>query len=142
MTPKQQRFVEEYLVDLNATQAALRAGYSEKTAYSIGPENLKKPEIAAAIEAAQNKTSEKLDITREWILERLKENAERAMQATQVFDKEGNPTGEYTYQGNVANKALELLGKQQGMFREKVDHNVGGTVRVVFAREGSRRTAG
>ena len=45
LTPKQQRFVEEYLIDLNATQAAIRASYSEKTAYSVGHENLKKPEI-------------------------------------------------------------------------------------------------
>ena len=48
MTPKQEIFVREYAIDLNATQAAIRAGYSEKTAYSIGQENLKKPEIAAA----------------------------------------------------------------------------------------------
>jgi len=55
LTPKQQRFVEEYLIDLNATQAAIRAGYSEKTAYSVGHENLKKPEIQKAIEEAQGK---------------------------------------------------------------------------------------
>lgn len=142
LTPKQQRFVEEYLIDLNATQAAIRAGYSEKTAQQIGSENLLKPVIAAEITTRQAKVSESLEITREWVLTRLKENADRAMQAEQVVDREGNPTGEYTYQGNVANKALELLGKQMGMFREKVDHNVGGAVRVVFAREGSRRTAG
>ncbi|MBA9078310.1 terminase small subunit [Rufibacter quisquiliarum] len=51
LTDKQQRFCEEYLVDLNATQAAIRAGYSEKTAYSMGWENLRKPEIRAAIDA-------------------------------------------------------------------------------------------
>ena len=45
LTAKQERFVQEYLVDLNATQAAIRAGYSRKTAYSIGEENLKKPDI-------------------------------------------------------------------------------------------------
>lgn len=49
MNDRQARFVEEYLVDFNATQAAIRAGYSAKTAYSIGPENLKKPEISEAI---------------------------------------------------------------------------------------------
>lgn len=49
LTPKQARFVDEYLVDFNATQAAIRAGYSEKTAYSIGWENLRKPEIKKAI---------------------------------------------------------------------------------------------
>ena len=53
LTPKQRRFIEEYLIDLNATQAAIRAGYSEKTAYSIGQENLRKPVIAEAIAAAK-----------------------------------------------------------------------------------------
>ena len=55
LTPKQQLFVAEYLVDLNATQAAVRAGYSEKTAYSVGHENLKKPEVAAAIQEAMDR---------------------------------------------------------------------------------------
>ncbi len=50
LTPKQQLFVDEYLIDLNATKAAIRAGYSEKTAYSIGQENLNKPDIAEAID--------------------------------------------------------------------------------------------
>ena len=50
LNKKQQRFVTEYLIDLNSTQAAIRAGYSTKTAYSIGQENLKKPEIKTAIE--------------------------------------------------------------------------------------------
>lgn len=50
MTKKQKRFCDEYLIDCNATQAAIRAGYSEKTAYSIGVENLKKPEIKSYIE--------------------------------------------------------------------------------------------
>ena len=45
LTEKQKRFCDEYLIDLNATQAAIRAGYSPDTAYSIGQENLKKPEI-------------------------------------------------------------------------------------------------
>ncbi len=51
LTQKQQRFVDEYLVDLNATQAAVRAGYSEQTARRIGPENLSKPDIAEAVAA-------------------------------------------------------------------------------------------
>ena len=58
MTEKQKLFCEEYLIDLNATQAALRAGYSEKTAYSIGNENLKKPEIQEYI---QKRLKEKED---------------------------------------------------------------------------------
>lgn len=68
LTDKQARFVEEYLIDLNATQAAIRAGYSEKTAQVIGAENLSKPMIADAIAKARKKTSDKLEITRERVL--------------------------------------------------------------------------
>lgn len=68
LTPKQQRFVDEYLTDLNATQAAIRAGYSEKTAKDIGCENLAKPNIAAAIQIAREKTAAKLEVTRERVL--------------------------------------------------------------------------
>jgi len=68
MSPKQQRFVAEYLVDMNATQAAIRAGYSAKTAYSIGQENLNKPEIAAAIAVARGKVAEKLDLSAERVI--------------------------------------------------------------------------
>ncbi len=71
LTPKQQRFVDEYLVDLNATQAAIRAGYSAKTAHSMGAENLIKPEVQKAIQAAQAKLSASLNITQEAVLKRL-----------------------------------------------------------------------
>ena len=62
-TPKQARFVEEYLVDLNATQAAIRAGYSKKTARQVASENLTKPDIQEAIAAAQDDRSERTGIT-------------------------------------------------------------------------------
>lgn len=71
LTAKQQRFVEEYLIDLNATQAAIRAGYSENTAYSIGNENLSKPEIADAIAKAKAERSERTQIDADWVLRRL-----------------------------------------------------------------------
>ena len=71
LTQKQQRFCDEYLVDLNATQAALRAGYSKKTAYSIGVENLRKPEIQAEIQKRQNRLRNKLEITQEKVLREL-----------------------------------------------------------------------
>lgn len=71
MTPKQQRFVEEYLVDLNATQAAIRAGYSADTAHSIGHENLNKPEIAAGVAEAQAKRSMRTNITQDQVLREL-----------------------------------------------------------------------
>lgn len=71
LTPKQARFVQEYLVDLNATQAAIRSGYSAKTAKSIGQENLTKPDIVSAIETAQNKRAESVGITAERVLREL-----------------------------------------------------------------------
>lgn len=75
LTPKQQRFVAEYLIDLNATQAAVRAGYSAKTASSIGEQNLRKLEIASAIAEAQEKRSERTAIDADWVLKRLAEEA-------------------------------------------------------------------
>ncbi|OAE52868.1 terminase [Achromobacter insolitus] len=71
LTDKQRRFVDEYLVDLNATQAAIRAGYSEKTAYSIGNENLSKPDIAEAIQEAQAERSKRTEITQDMVLREL-----------------------------------------------------------------------
>lgn len=71
LTAKQRAFVREYLLDLNATQAAIRAGYSEKTAYSVGHENLSKPEIVAAIDAAMKLRAERTDITADRVLKEL-----------------------------------------------------------------------
>lgn len=148
LTARQERFVDEYLVDLNATQAAIRAGYSEKTAEQIGYQLLQKTSVAAAVAAKQQARSEKTELDERWILERLRENVERSMVAVpvMVFDrdkKEMVETGEYTYQGNVANKALELIGKHRGMFAERHEHRHGGavTVRVRIEREGRRVTA-
>ena len=62
---------------------------------------------------------DKATVSKTWILERLKENVERAMTLKPVLDKDGNPTGEYQYNGFVANKALELLGREIGMFVER-----------------------
>ena len=71
LTPKQRRFVNEYLIDLNATQAAIRAGYSKKTAQQIGAENLSKPVIQAEIQKRQVKLQNKLEITQERVLQEL-----------------------------------------------------------------------
>lgn len=71
LTEKQARFVAEYLVDLNATEAAKRAGYSEKTAYSIGFENLRKPEIQEAIAEAMDARAKRTSITQDRVLQEL-----------------------------------------------------------------------
>lgn len=71
MTRKQKLFIEEYLIDLNATQAAIRAGYSPDTAYSIGQENLKKPEIKARIDKAMAKRSRRTGVSADRVLMEL-----------------------------------------------------------------------
>jgi phage terminase small subunit len=71
LTPKQQRFVAEYLIDLNATQAAVRAGYSKRTAHVIGAENLTKPDIALAIREAQDERAERVKVSQDDVLREL-----------------------------------------------------------------------
>lgn len=88
LTPKMQRFVEEYLVDLNATQAAIRAGYSEKTARAIGSENLSKPVIQLAIEEAQAKRSERTQITADQVLSELALIAKSDIRDLMEWDEE------------------------------------------------------
>lgn len=71
LTEKQKMFVVEYLVDLNATQAAIRAGYSEKTAYRTGADNLKKPQIQAELEKAMKAREKRTEITQDRVLKEL-----------------------------------------------------------------------
>ena len=71
MTNKQQLFVDEYLIDLNATQAAIRAGYSQKTAQEIGSENLSKPIIAKAVGKAFRARSHRTEITQDMVMQEL-----------------------------------------------------------------------
>jgi len=71
LTDKQERFCQEYILDLNKTQAAIRAGYSESTAGAIGHENLKKPEILARVEELQRERSEALNVDMYFVLSKL-----------------------------------------------------------------------
>ncbi|NCE63714.1 terminase small subunit [Pseudoflavonifractor sp. 524-17] len=89
LTPKQKRFVQEYLVDLNATAAAIRAGYSKKTAEVIGYENLRKPQIETAINQAIQEREKRTKITQDMV---LKETAKLAFfDIRKMFDKNGKP---------------------------------------------------
>lgn len=130
LTPKQALFVKEYLVDLNATQAAKRAGYSEKTAGVIGLENLGKPSISEAIKEQLDKRMNKVEITAEYVLSTIKNTIERCAQAEQVVDKDGSPTGEYKFDSAAVLKGSELLGKYLKLFTDKTEvSNPDGTMR-------------
>jgi len=88
MTPKQAAFVREYLIDLNAAAAARRAGYSERTARQMGDENLSKPDIAAAIAAAQAERAERTKVDSDWVLKRLADEADADL--ADIYDEIGN----------------------------------------------------
>lgn len=80
----------------------------------------KKPAVQARIAelkaAAEEETRKRYGVDRDWVLRKLIDNVDRSMQAQPVLDAEGNPTGEYRYDGATANRALELIGKEFGMF--------------------------
>lgn len=113
LNPRQQRFVAEYLVDLNATQAAIRAGYSKRTARSVGSENLAKPDIAAALAEAMTEKVETIEISSDLVLQGLLTEAQR--------------TGEGTSHGaRVA--AWRALGEYLKLFVQKHEHDHRGEI--------------
>lgn len=146
MTPKQQRFVDEYLIDLNATQAAIRAGYSVKTAAAIGAENLIKLEIAKAIEIAMAERSKRTEITSDYVLQSIVSTMERCKQVEPVLDRKGDPVEVETPDGSTAKayvfnamgvlKGAELLGKHLKLFTDKVEASGpdGAPLTVTFKR--------
>lgn len=127
LNEKQKLFCEEFLIDLNATQAAIRAGYSKKTARSIAAENLTKPYIQEYIKSLIEERKQKIKYTQEDLLKDLIEVKNRCMQAVPVmrYDKEEkgyiqaiNEYGEgiWKFDSMGANKALDMLGKHFGFF--------------------------
>lgn len=132
LTDKQTAFVREYLLDLNATQAAIRAGYSERTASRIGPQLLGKTCVREAIEKAQAKRARRVEVTQDYVLSNLVEVVERTMQRAPVTDRKGEQVTDedgravWTFDAKGANRALELLGKHLGIFTDKVRAEVSG----------------
>lgn len=121
LTDKQQRFVAEYLIDLNATQAAIRAGYSEKTAQEQGSRLLSNVMVAAAIQAAKDARSERTQVDADYVLRTIVDTIERCKQAEPVRDREGEATGEYKFDASAVLKGAELLGKHLKMFTDKTE---------------------
>lgn len=116
LRPKQQFFVDEYLIDFNATQAAIRAGYSAKTAEAIGLENLGKPLIAAAIKLAVDARKERTEITQDKVLTDIEAIKQDAMQ--KVADDDGSLV---MVNHTAALKACELQGKHLLMFGSRLE---------------------
>lgn len=149
MTQKQKRFIEEYLIDLNATQAAIRAGYSPVSAADIGSENLRKPDIRAHIDKKMAERSRRTGVNADRVVMELAKLA--FVNAADVINTEDATLREDALVEDTAAiqsvkvkviptqngegiereikmadkiKALELLGKHLGMFKDKVDVSV------------------
>lgn len=145
LTPKQAAFVIEYLKDLNGTQAAIRAGYSERTANEQASRLLANVNIATAVQKAMDERSERTKIDADFVLEGIKRVTQRCEQAEPVLDREGNPTGEYKFEASAALKGYELLGKHLKLFTEKSEVSgpngapVQGEVTIRFIRPGDAK---
>lgn len=148
LTAKQKRFIEEYLIDLNATQAAIRAGYSPHTAGAIGHENLNKPEIRARIDKALAERSKRTGINADRVVRELarialvnpanvidfdvatifddaSEDDLAAIASVKVktIPGENGDIVEREVRMYDKNRALELLGKHLGMFKDRLEIN-------------------
>ena len=120
LTPKQERFVAEYLVDLNATAAARRAGYKDP---NIGRQLITKNNVSEAIQAEKATRSARTELTQDYVLAKLKAIADR--EASDAPDSELKVSNQL--------RALELLGKHLGAFVERLDTDA--TVRIVLSPE-------
>lgn len=157
LTPKQTAFVAEYLVDLNATQAAIRAGYSVKSAARIGVELLNKTQVREAIAANQAKRAQRVEITADRVVSelariafadprdlmewgpsgvKLKDSAdltkEQAASVAEVSETTTKDGGSLKLKKHDKVKALELLGRHMGMFKDKVEAEISGGLVITW----------
>ena len=120
LTPKQERFVAEYLVDLNATAAARRAGYKDP---NIGRQLITKNNVSEAIQAEKAARSQRTELTQDYVLAKLKA----------IADREASDAPDSALKVSNQLRALELLGKHLGAFVERLDTDA--TVRIVLSPE-------
>jgi phage terminase small subunit len=126
--PKHERVAQELTKGRSAAQAYVEAGYkaNRHNASALARTQPIKTRVSELLEKrertdakATEKAVEKLALTKEWVIGKLIENVERALQARRVRGEAGEEQGEYQYEGSVANRALELLGKELGMFIDR-----------------------
>jgi phage terminase small subunit len=126
LSPKRERFCQEYIKSHNATEAAKAAGYSKRSATSQGPRLMENAEVRSRIAQLERPIAKKLAIDTEWVVRRSKEVVERCMQAVPVITKNEKgelvESGEYQFDSRGANGALALLAKHVGGFTDHLEH--------------------
>lgn len=129
--PRHERFAQELAKGTEAGEAYRQAGFKPNPGNARRlklDEAVKKRVEALLLERAEiherglERAIERVALSKEWVITKLVENVDRAMRARCVTDDEGQPVGEYKYDGSVANKALELLGKELGMFIDRSEN--------------------
>lgn len=135
LTNKQALFVKEYVVDLNGTQAATRAGFSAKTANEQASRMLANVHIRSAVQKAMDDRAKRTDITADYVLTTIRETIERCKQAEPAKDKAGKPTGEFQFDASNVLRGTELLGKHLKLWTDKVEHSVTGTLEQYLAKQ-------
>lgn len=161
LTPRQQRFIAEYLIDLNATQAAIRAGYSKRTASAVANETLRNPLIASTIKKAIDARAERTQVTADQVLAELAiigfsdvrnyvvdgvngvtlapgapdvaMRAVASMKVRRTTDADGNETVTSEYRLWDKPSALDKIGKHLGMFVDKIEHSMNGSLAELIA---------
>ncbi len=142
LTPKQEAFVREYLVDLNATQAAIRAGYSPKTAQEQASRLLSNVMVMDAISAGKAARAQKLEVTAEqvlqWHIDQYRINAQTygkmgfdGESRAQVYDENGKAVQQQV-DAPAANKALELIGKHLGFYEKDNKKDLSGELNIIW----------
>ena len=133
MNARQKRFCDEYLIDCNATQAAIRAGYSPKTAKSIGQENLTKPDLKAYIDEQLERLHNEKTADAQEVLEYLTAvmRGQHREQTLQLVGDGVQTITDIDVSARERLKAAELIGKRYGMFKDNLD--VGGSIPVVIS---------
>lgn len=134
MNARQKKFCDEYLIDCNATQAAIRAGYSKKTAYSIGQENLKKPELKKYIDEQLERIHNKKTADAQEVIEYLTAvmRGEHTEQVLKLVGEGVQTIANIDISAKDRLKAAELIGKRYGMFKDNVNL---GESRVILVDE-------
>jgi phage terminase small subunit len=127
LTEQQMLFVKEYIVDFNGTQAAIRAGYSEKTAAEQASRLLKNVKVAKAVAKEVAERAKRVEVNADYVLATIVETVERCKQEVEpIYEGHGKDrefTGEFAFNAGAVLKGAELLGKHLKMFTDKVEHS-------------------